>query len=761
MDENEKIKKLNEIINNEILQDDKLEIIEQIKLFRIADNKYKKFFKEKYNKKPDIQKYLRKKSYPRGDGIERNELLIAVEIFQDQLKKYSKDRKAGRVAFTKIYDSLNKDEKEYVKDNNIKYDDEFIEHTGSIVSIIDMMDTIESKTEVDDDQYLDEDEKKKRKEKQDTRNRIKKNRDKLDREKNIKKLEDQAVIDKKKLEDDKIKEEGEKYLKKQNDKKKREDKEDKDDEEEDQFIEDQRKKFKEDDKIKKAGEEYLKKQKKREEDKEDDDDDEEEKQFIEDERKKRKEDAKSKVQSIEINPYGIQTEVLTELEKEQDKDGILDEEGRVRREKIRLEKLDKMINDDRDKKKVDFLMTISKQDPTLNNNSGVGMVGGQSLAIKNEEGNYINIDRDSYLSNNAVNQSLLTDDPLAQPTTNINKPETQTTEEEEQKLDNDIKKDEDRPSRDQEQEDIPEYDGRFDRPEDIPADKPEDRPYKEKVINTIRDVEDDRGLYDVLIPREDAENDVNLNNSINSGVKILEKTAERLNIDKMKLGIKTFHTLYDNEIPQFREKSHIEDKEKALKSNDIKTVRNHFLKMEVLVKTYLGSLGGDLSIGVIISANDFHNKYKDYYTEDNDITNNITNIYNENDKTEKETTQETKEEEEEEKPRRRLGDNNDGLNNHFSNHDKFNLKEKRHIYSIKGNNPHPKNKSVNVLTRQGGMRHRFSQPITGKLLNVIIPPIGIGNIENPSEYLRQDPKNAQYVRENILRRNPANFIIPA
>ena len=247
----------------------------------------------------------------------------------------------------------------------------------------------------------------------------------------------------------------------------------------------------------------------------------------------------------------------------------------------------------------------------------------------------------------------------------------------------------------------------------------------------------------------------------------------------MKLGIRSFHEIYNNDIDIFRDKEHQKEKYMALKSSNLEVVRSHFLKMEMIIKNYLSSLGGDVSIGVIISADDFKNHF--YGGGSKEEINNITNENNyitnndNNDDILNETIKENqpkddkddfrkdnlgkgrKDDINKETPRRRLENEKIEGNTHFSNDVRFKKNEMNHITSLKGHSPFNNPTSTSILVRQGGIRHRFSKGISGKNINSFDFTQGIGNIENPS--LRQDNKNANYVRSNIIRRNPPNFII--
>ena len=76
---------------------------------------------------------------------------------------------------------------------------------------------------------------------------------------------------------------------------------------------------------------------------------------------------------------------------------------------------------------------------------------------------------------------------------------------------------------------------------------------------------------------------------------------EGLSINKLKEDIKDFHKIYNNVIPAFRDKSHQQRKEKALKSKNKREVLQHYEEMENLIANYYKNDGG-FKLGVIVSA---------------------------------------------------------------------------------------------------------------------------------------------------------------
>lgn len=280
----------------------------------------------------------------------------------------------------------------------------------------------------------------------------------------------------------------------------------------------------------------------------------------------------------------------------------------------------------------------------------------------------------------------------------------------------------------------------------------------------------------------------------------LQSNAERLSIDKLKLGIETFHALYDDVIPELKDKAHQAEKTKALKSKDVKEVRKHFLKMEMLVKAYLASLGGGLSVGVIISAADFMNTYVDMAgnsvtvptrpppaSTDDEL---VREVINENPprtggeeggggrnsgvgRTDDTRGDEGRRLRPEQPPpqsaqQRRLSglsDRFDSVSNeqptetrHFSHDSRFAAHESKHVSSLRGTTGFDApNEQRNVLVRNGGIRQRFSHGIKGKQITAIIPSTAVGLINDPS--LMQDVRQPQYVRRPVIQRNSSEFVI--
>ena len=79
-----------------------------------------------------------------------------------------------------------------------------------------------------------------------------------------------------------------------------------------------------------------------------------------------------------------------------------------------------------------------------------------------------------------------------------------------------------------------------------------------------------------------------------------DKKLRSYDIETLKSEIRSFHLIYDDEIPALRETQHKEDMKKALASNDIEIVRNHNKIMRDYVRKYYKY--ADLRIGVVMSA---------------------------------------------------------------------------------------------------------------------------------------------------------------
>ena len=326
----------------------------------------------------------------------------------------------------------------------------------------------------------------------------------------------------------------------------------------------------------------------------------------------------------------------------------------------------------------------------------------------------------------------------------------------------------------------------------------------------------DTVLLDELVPRESVENNYNPDLKMSGATIELEKRAKKLNIQQLKLAIKSFHDIYNDVIPELQTVTHQREKTKAMNSKDVNLVRKHFIDMEMLIKSYFASLGGDLSVGVIISAADFMNNYG------GSVTSNRVTAQQKSEPTTAIDDDEIVEETVRENPagggqeggggrnagrgtrynsrgkdepyygppppspddafgdgdyrrslrdrqpsntfgnnsndrRRRLG-SDERPSNHFTNSHKWDKHENKHIVSLKGANPYgDKNVERNILTRNGGVNQRYSKGLKGKILNAIQPSTQAGYINNPT--LRQDVRQQTYVRQPVIQRNPDEFVI--
>ena len=334
------------------------------------------------------------------------------------------------------------------------------------------------------------------------------------------------------------------------------------------------------------------------------------------------------------------------------------------------------------------------------------------------------------------------------------------------------------------------------------------------VMETIPEREDK--IENELVSRESLEGD-KLN--VFTAEKALSSNALKLNMEQLKLGINTFHSLYDGVIPSFTTTEHQAGKKKALESKDIKTVREHFLKMEMLVKAYFSSLGGDLSVGVIISASDYFKSFGKealgFGKEDNPVWNSRepqtyeTQIKDDNMDLVDEVKRENPKVDDPDDPRkmnagagrqddlfytkqgetvglkeetpRRLGASNSGINSrikigdiptienprrrlrpdneeHFTKDAKWSKHENEFISNLRGANPYnTRPVQRNILTRQGGVRHRYGEPIAGKEIKAYKPNRGMGYINDPT--LHQDVRQPVYLPQPVVQRNPSQFVI--
>ena len=92
-------------------------------------------------------------------------------------------------------------------------------------------------------------------------------------------------------------------------------------------------------------------------------------------------------------------------------------------------------------------------------------------------------------------------------------------------------------------------------------------------------------------------------NNLDSGVltEVVKRRREGLSINKLKADINSFHSIYDNVIPIFKNPDHIKRKNQALKSKDKRVVLTHYEEMENAISNFYKNDSG-FKLGVIISA---------------------------------------------------------------------------------------------------------------------------------------------------------------
>ena len=84
----------------------------------------------------------------------------------------------------------------------------------------------------------------------------------------------------------------------------------------------------------------------------------------------------------------------------------------------------------------------------------------------------------------------------------------------------------------------------------------------------------------------------------------------KMNIARLKEEIRALHLIYDNNIDKFRSNPHKADKDDALKSDKVEVVRKHHKDMEVAIREYYRSGGGDtLQVGVIVPIDTYLQQY--------------------------------------------------------------------------------------------------------------------------------------------------------
>ena len=84
----------------------------------------------------------------------------------------------------------------------------------------------------------------------------------------------------------------------------------------------------------------------------------------------------------------------------------------------------------------------------------------------------------------------------------------------------------------------------------------------------------------------------------------------KMTIARLKEEIRALHLIYDNNIDKFRSNPHKADKDDALKSDKVEVVRKHHKDMEVTIREYYRSGGGDtLQVGVIVPIDTYLQQY--------------------------------------------------------------------------------------------------------------------------------------------------------
>jgi len=89
-----------------------------------------------------------------------------------------------------------------------------------------------------------------------------------------------------------------------------------------------------------------------------------------------------------------------------------------------------------------------------------------------------------------------------------------------------------------------------------------------------------------------------------------DSQRNKMNIARLKEEIRALHLIYDNNIEKFRSNPHQGDKEDALKSDKVEVVRKHHKDMEISIREYYRSGGGDtLQVGVIVPIDTYLQQY--------------------------------------------------------------------------------------------------------------------------------------------------------
>jgi len=88
------------------------------------------------------------------------------------------------------------------------------------------------------------------------------------------------------------------------------------------------------------------------------------------------------------------------------------------------------------------------------------------------------------------------------------------------------------------------------------------------------------------------------------------KQRGKASIERLKEEIKAYHLVFDNNIKEFKDKSHKKQKNDALESDNIELVRKHHKAMETKIREYYRSGDADsLNVGVIIPIDTYLKEY--------------------------------------------------------------------------------------------------------------------------------------------------------
>jgi len=181
-------------------------------------------------------------------------------------------------------------------------------------------------------------------------------------------------------------------------------------------------------------------------------------------------------------------------------------------------------------------------------------------------------------------------------------------------------------------EDVAEEDGLKGDPDQKPDDKPEDEKedIKEDVKEDVKEdqepeqepvqgpeqkpteLPDNRGTVTEIPDILDASRSGTPSGIVKGADNAIKQDEQRakMNIARLKEEIRALHLIYDNNIEKFRSNPHKADKDDALKSDDIAIVRKHHKDMEISIREYYRSGGGDsLQVGVIVPIDTYLQQY--------------------------------------------------------------------------------------------------------------------------------------------------------